>query len=150
MRVYGRLDGVSDLTSKITELGAKLASRELKGVVKQAMQEPLHVARSNIPVGTQAHFTYRGRLVSPGYALSTLRVEVTIDKRQGAAVAFLGVGREAFYALQFVELGTSKMAARPWLVPAFVQSENQMLSGIRDELVKRVERIAKKRAAGKL
>jgi HK97 gp10 family phage protein len=142
-----QLEGVKDLTGKLTELGAKFATRELRGVVNVAIGEALHKARTTIPVGTLAHRTYRGRIVSPGYALSTLHVETKIDKKTGSAIAFLGVGREAFYAVQFLELGTSKMPARPWLRPAFESSQDAMLQMIGDEMRKRVEKIAKRRAA---
>lgn len=145
-----RLEGVRELTGKITELGAKFAATQLRAVVKTALQEAEHTARTRIPVGDIPHRTYRGRIVSPGYALSTLHIETKLDKRAGSAIALLGVGREAFYAVQFLELGTAKMAARPWLRPSFESSEDAMLQGIGDEMRKRVERIAKKRAAGRL
>ena len=103
----------------------------------------------NIPVGTHAHTTYRGRLVSPGFAAQSLHIETKLNKRSGSAVALLGVSREAFYALQFIELGTSKYPAHPWLLPAFASSEDAMLQGLASEMRKRVERIAKKRAAGR-
>lgn len=141
------LEGVKNLTGKLTELGAKLAARELRGTVKAALQEAEHQARTAIPVGEVAHRTYRGRIVSPGFALSTLHIETKLDKRTGSAIAFLGVGREAFYAVQFLELGTAKMAARPWLRPAFIGSQDAMLQAIGNELRDRVERIARRRAA---
>lgn len=140
------LEGVADLTAQLNELGVKLASKELKGTVKVALQEAEHLARQRIPVGTEPHKTYRGRLVSPGFALSTLHVEVSLNKRSGAAVAILGVGREAFYVM-FIELGTSKFAAHPWLVPSFTESEDVMLRKIGEELRARIEKIAAKRAA---
>jgi HK97 gp10 family phage protein len=145
-----QLEGVKDLTAQITELGAKLAAKELRGTVKAAIAEAEHKARARIPQGTEPHITYRGRLVSPGFALSTLHVEVGLNKKTGAAVASLGVGREAFYAALFVELGTARMPARPWLRPSFEESEDDMLRSIADELRQRVERIARKRARGKL
>ena len=141
-----QLQGVKALTGKITELGAKLAAKELRGVTKTAMQEAEHVARARIPQGTEPHYTYKGRLVSAGYALSTLHIETYVDKKTGSAVALLGVGREAFYAALFVELGTSKMQARPWLQPSFEQSKDPMLRALADDLRARVERIARKRA----
>jgi len=141
-----RLEGVAELTAKFTDLGVKVAARELRGSVKAALEVALHAARSRIPIGTQAHTTYRGRLVSPGFAAQSLHIETKLDKRTGSAVAFLGVTAEAFYALQFVELGTSKMPAQPWLRPAFVASEDAMLQDLATEMRKRVERIAKKRA----
>lgn len=140
-----QLEGVKELTGKLTELGAKLAVRELRGTVKAALEEAEHLARARMPQGSEPHKTYRGRLVSPGFALSTLHIEVSTNKRTGAVVATLGVGREAFYIVQFVELGTSKMEAQPWLRPAFEQSQDGMLRKIADELRKRVEKIARRR-----
>lgn len=140
-----QLEGVRELTGQLTELGAKLAARELKGTVKTALEEAEHRARARMPQGDDPHFTHRGRLVSPGFAITTLHIEVGVNKRTGAVVAALGVGREAFYVVQFVELGTSKMAAQPWLRPSFEESEDPMLRKLAAELRQRVERIARKR-----
>lgn len=144
-----QLEGVRDLTGKITELGAKLAARELRGTVKASLTIAEHKARARMPQGTEPHKTYRGRLVSPGYAITTLHIEVGLNKRTGAVVATLGVGREAFYVVQFVELGTADMAAQPWLRPSFEESEDAMLRSIADELRSRIDKIAKRRAAGR-
>lgn len=142
-----QLEGVADLTAKLNELGAKFAARQLKGVVEQALSIALHKARATIPIGIEAHKTYRGRIVSPGYALSTLHIETKLDKKRGAIVGLLGVGREAFYAVQFVELGTARVPARPWLRPAFENSDSQMLEEIASELRERVGKIAAKSQA---
>lgn len=139
------LEGVKELTGKLTELGAKFAAKELRGTVEGALEQAEHKARARMPQGTVPHVTRRGRLVSPGFALSTLHIETRIDKTRGAAVALLGVAREAFYVLQFVELGWSGAAAQPWLQPAFAESEDAMLQTLAAELRERVERVARKR-----
>lgn len=139
------LEGVAELTGQLNALGAEVAARELRGIVKTAIEPAEHLARQLIPVGTEPHKTYKGRIVWPGFAQATLHVEVRFDKRQGKAVASLGVGREAFYAVIFVELGTSKKGAQPWLRPAFEQSKSPMLQHIAGELRRRVEKIARRR-----
>lgn len=144
-----QLEGVRELTGQLTDLGAKLATRELRGTVKAALQEAEHLARARIPQGTVGHYTHRGLFVTPGYALSTLHIEVSVNKRTGAVVATLGVGREAFYAVAFVELGTAHMAAQPWLRPSFEETQDAQLQKIADELRARVEKIARRRAAGR-
>lgn len=140
------LAGAKEATAALNELGAKLAAKNLKGAVRRAIEEAEHKARARIPQGTVAHKTYRGRLVSPGFALSTLGVRTFLDKKTGAAVAILGVGAEAFYAVQFIEFGTSRMPAQPWLRPSFEESESKMLSDLAEELKKRVDRITRRRA----
>lgn len=139
------LIGVKELTSKITALGAAFAARELRGTTKDALEEAEHIARATIPVGHEPHKTYKGRIVWPGFALGSLHIETFVNKAKGHAVAILGVAREAFYAVLFVELGTSKDPAQPWLRPAFEQSKAPMLSSLAASLRKRVEKIAKKR-----
>jgi HK97 gp10 family phage protein len=141
------LEGVAELTAQLLSLGVAVATRNLKATVKEAMQEVEHGARSRIPIGTVAHLTYRGRLVSPGYAAATLHIETGLSKVDGAAYALLGVGREAFYAVQFDELGTSKMQAQPWLRPAFAEAKDPALRKLADSLRKRVERAVKRQAA---
>jgi HK97 gp10 family phage protein len=141
--VASALEGVPELTAALNELGVKLAAKQLVGTVKDAMAEAEHRARARLPQGTEPHKTYRGRLVSPGYAISTLHVEAKLDKRTGSAVALLGVGREAFYAAIFVELGTVHSPAQPWLRPSFEDSEEPMLQQIGRSLKDRVERTRK-------
>lgn len=138
-----QLEGVAELIGKLNELGVKLAGRELVGVAKDAMQLAEHRARAAMPVGEEPHKTYRGRLVSGGYSISTLHIETKLDKRTGTASAILGVGREAFYAVQFVELGTAHMAARPWLRPAFTEASDPILRQIGASLSTRIERTRK-------
>lgn len=142
-----QLEGVADLTRKLTDMKGAAAGKELRAVVKLAMQETEHKARARIPQGKVPHKTYRGRLVSPGFAASQLYANSYVDKKTGSAVAILGVGREGFYATIFVELGTARMQAQPWLRPSFEESQDPMLRIIAEELKKRVERIAKRRAA---
>lgn len=83
-------------------------------------------ARALIPVGVDAHRTYKGREVQPGFARANIRVKVTLNKDKTAASAAVGVQPEAFYAVQFVELGTSKMPAQPWLRPAYAATRQQV------------------------
>lgn len=139
-----RLEGVADLTAQLTELGVKLAARELRGIIGDALKEAEHLARANIPQGEEPHRTYKGRLVSGGFAISTLHIETRLDKRTGSAIATLGVAREAFYATAFVELGTAHMPARPWLRPAFEQSEDAMLKAIGTQMKTRIDSITAK------
>lgn len=145
-----QLEGVAALTAQLVELGVKFAAPELKGTARDAMEIVEHRARSTMPQGTEPHITYRGRLVAPGFALSTLHIETKIDKKRGAAVATLGVGREAFYVVQFVELGTATMPARPWLRPSFESTQDAVLSQITVSLTDRVEKaVARKTRASR-
>jgi HK97 gp10 family phage protein len=138
------LIGVADLTRKLNLLGAQVAAKELRGIARVAMKIAYQKALATIPVGTIPHTTYKGRRVFGGFAKRNLRLVSFIDKKAGSAMAMIGPRREAFYATQFVELGTSKMPARPWLRPAMESSQSAMLAEVKTQLVKRIRRLERR------
>lgn len=138
------LDGTRELTKQLLALGAKVAARELKGTARAAMKPVEAAWRARMPKHPLPHYTFRGRLVGGGFASRNIRIVTTINKRTGSAEAVIGVRREAFYIVQFVELGTSRMPANPTLVPAFEATQSQALSIVTAQLRKRITRIKSK------
>lgn len=136
--------GVAELTRKLNELGVAVAGKELKGTARQSMKIVQDKAIAAAPVGTAPHTTYKGRRVFGGFTKRTMRLFAWVNKRTGSVEAVVGPSSEAFYATQFIERGTSKMAARPWLRPAFAAAKDEVLKSIGDQLRKRMERIARK------
>lgn len=137
------LEGTRELELKLRELGAAFAAPIMRSALRAGLKPALQRAQQTIPIGTQAHRTYKGRLVTPGFAKRSLRIvtKVSPDKRTFSAA--LGVRREAFYAPFFVELGTSRMAARPWLRPAFRSTQAQQQQALADRLRDRLHKVAK-------
>lgn len=142
----GEVEGLRELSLRLRALGETVAARNLKAAAKDAMLPTEQAAKANVPVGSAIHKTYKGRTVTPGFAQRSVKRAVTA--RRGAkniVRAMVGVAREAFYALAFVERGTSKMPARPWLVPAFESTQGQVLERFKQSLKRRIERAAKRR-----
>lgn len=118
------LQGVAALEAQLKRLGQATAVPIMRRVIRKAIRPAYVKAAETIPVGTEAHRTYKGRLVAPGFAKRSLRV-VTRASEDGKRVsAAMGVRKEAFYVVVFDELGTSKMAARPWLRPALQTTQD--------------------------
>ncbi len=134
-----RLEGFDSLAAALRELrDPKEVGKTLRKGVRAGMREPLKRARQLIPVGVDAHVVGRwkgkGRVVAPGFAKRSIRVITKVAKGGQMAYALLGVRAEAYYAVQFVELGTSKMAAQPWLRPAFLGSKDPQLQALGGEI----------------
>lgn len=145
--------GTAELVAKLRELASEKEQRAaLVEAIRKPMKEVLARAQSNIsvvsPGKTPLHRTYKGRLVSSGFASRGVQMRVKYDKR-GRAVGVVGIHREAFYALSFFELGTAHIPARPWLLPAFHNTRSETVRQVGEVLKARIERIAKKRASGK-
>lgn len=147
------LEGYAELSKQLQLLAdPKQQANALRESVRKPMQEILKTARANIarisPGKADLHRTYKGRLVSAGFASRNLKVVVKMNKSKTSASALLGVSKEAFYAVQFFELGTAYIPKQPWLVPAFESQKDPAIRRVGDVLKARVERIAKMRAAG--
>lgn len=134
------LEGVADLEKKLLQLGQVAAVPILRAAVRAGIKPALERARELIPVGTQAHRTYKGRLVAPGFAKRNLRVITTASSDGRTVSAALGFRREAFYA-RFLETGTAKMSARPWLRPAFSGTQEKQLSAFNAYLKAKVDKV---------
>src|SRR5690606_16595791 len=95
-----------------------------------AMLPALRAAQKAAPVGAPPYKgkdpypvkTYKGRLRTPGFASRSVARKAKVSRDGTSVMVMLGVKPEAFYALQFHELGTSKIPKKPWLEPSFRQS----------------------------
>ena len=141
------LEGTRELSRQLAELGKATSGRVLKAAVTEAMMPTYAQALATVPIGTQPHKTYKGRTVEPGFAQQSLRLKTWTGRDKTAATAMVGVAPEAYYALQFIELGTSKFPARPWLTPAFEANKDRAVQEIANQMRTRIERIARRRAA---
>jgi HK97 gp10 family phage protein len=150
--VAADLEGYAELTKKLSELAdPKQGLSALREAVRKPMRQVMQVAQSNIakisPGRADIHRTYKGRLVGAGFAARSLRMVVKVGKDKRAVSALLGVRKEAFYAVQFFELGTAAIPKQPWLVPALESSKDEAIRSVGATLKARIEKIAKKRAA---
>ncbi len=129
----------------VKALGALEDGKVLRKVVRAAFKPTYQAALVAIPVGTVMHRTYRGRIVAPGFAKSTLKLKTSVSKDKQMARATIGVGAEAFYVMQFVELfGQYGQPPRPWLRPVFYGHRGEQQALLASGLKKEILRIAAK------
>lgn len=136
------LDGFRALDKQLAELAdPKATGSVLRSGAGYAMRRVAKQAKAEAPVGRAAHRTYKGRLVAPGFAARSVRVVTKLSRDKQKVSAVLGVRKEAFYALQFIELGTSHVPAKPWLVPTFERNQRQIITDIKAGMVRRLAKI---------
>jgi len=143
-----QLIGAVEAQKQLRALGEVGEAKIVKGAVRAAIKIPENLAKFYIPRGSEPHRTYKGRLVAPGFSARSIQSRVTVSKKTKNVVGVLGVEREAFYAVQFVDRGTSKMAARPWLRNAFTGTANAQSDAFGTYIQKRITAIANKAARG--
>ena len=113
--VQSPLQGGAELSVKLKGMKTKMQLSILKKALRQAIKPAVAQARATAPVDT-------------GLTKKSVRTKVQDKRDKRGASAILGVLRRAYYALYFVERGTSRFPARPWLVPAFEATRNAQLS----------------------
>lgn len=138
------LEGVAELTKQLDALGKLEDGKAIRRGVAAGGRVVVARAKALIPKGVDAHRTYKGRLVAPGFASRSIRSVTTLSKDKQKATAKVGVRAEAFYAVNFVELGTSKMQKQPWLRPAFQSTIDAQQKALADSLLKTIMKATKK------
>lgn len=138
------LEGVADLTKQLDALGKLEDGKALRRGVAAGGRVVVARAKALIPKGVDAHRTYKGRLVAPGFASRSIRSVTSLSKDKQKATVKIGVRNEAFYAVNFVEIGTSKMPRQPWLRPAFQSTLDAQQKALADSLRKSILQAAKK------
>ncbi|WP_373844768.1 HK97-gp10 family putative phage morphogenesis protein [Clostridium sp.] len=116
------LTGVDEILNKLQQMGTNINRLENKAL-KNAAEPVLQDAKANVPVRT-------------GKLKKGLKI-TNVKKKQGVKYILVGVDRgdnsEIFYG-KFVEFGTSKMSARPFLQPAYEKNKDNIQKTIANTL----------------
>lgn len=140
------LKGAAELHKKLELLGQVGATKIMRSTLRAAMQpakKKAQEAAKTLSKRGRAHRTFKGRLVAPGFASRNLRIIVTRGRGGENPRALLGVRAEAYYAVAFLELGTSEIPKTPWLVPSFEAALPQVMEKMVSDLKRKIERASK-------
>ncbi|WP_196007900.1 HK97-gp10 family putative phage morphogenesis protein [Clostridium tyrobutyricum] len=116
------LTGVDEILNRLQQIGSNVGRLENKAL-KNAAEPVLEDAKANVPVRT-------GRL-KKGLKITNVK------KKEGIKYILVGVDRgdnsEIFYG-KFIEFGTSKRTAHPFLQPAYEKNKNTIKEIIAETL----------------
>ena len=111
--------GIDDLDAALERLGGALSGEQLEALLRRAVEPTAEHARTHVAVRTgevREAIEVTGRHTRN---TATASVEV-MDSAPG------GIAREAI----FLEFGTSKMAAEPFLRPALAATQGDVLDNV--------------------
>ena len=139
------VEGLEKLSKQLTTLGPKMGSKFLRSALMSAALPVVKSAKASVPVGNESHKTHKGRIVAPGFAARNVAKKSTLSRDKRTAYVSIGVKREAFYAISFLELGTKHIAKRPWLTKALQKEQFNVIRRFKATLKKKIEQEAKRR-----
>jgi HK97 gp10 family phage protein len=145
------IQGFEDFKRQLAALPGRIGRNVLRGgvnaaatvirkeVVLRAPEYTGPVAEGHPPAGTLKKAIYQKQIAELSSAVNqTFYVGVRQGKRQQAVKRGKSVvNLDAFYG-RFVELGTSKMSARPFLRPAFEASREAAIEAMRAYMADRI------------
>lgn len=152
MELINRIEGARELVAKFRTLSASVqgatlrkAGRIVGDVVAAAAARNLSAYSSDV---NRLHKTYRGRRVAGGFSARSVRSEVRLSRDKSALFVAIGVLKEAFYAVNFVELGVQSrgIPARPWLRPAMESTRAEQIDIVQGELRAAIARASRRNA----
>lgn len=147
-----RISGLAELNQALSELPQRLARNVLRGsvaagaaVVRQEARQRApryegQVAAGHPPPGTlkRAIYSAQARRLS-SLLQQVYQIGVVSGKRAKRSGRKSGRAADAYY-WRFVEFGTVKMAARPFLRPAFEAKKLDAIEAIRAYMAQRIPR----------
>jgi hypothetical protein len=152
------VEGVGDFTFMLEALGDAAFGGSLKSATTFAMTVVKKEAEKNAN-NFKGHLDEEyGHLLRDGRHVVKPFTSQSVAKRNGlsrdkhSAMSIVGVEHWAFYAVQFVERGYTRvnglhMPAQPWLVPAFETMKKKVVERVGVKLSRNMDKAIKKRNA---
>ncbi len=139
------VQGLAVLQKRLTKLGAAAGGKALRSAANIAINPVVKTARSLIPTNDRDYLkkTYLGRYVAPGFAKRQIAKKTKLYQRGRFAKAMVGVRPEAYYAVLFVERGTSRQPKQPWLEPALRKNRTLVARRLGEFLKKRIDKASR-------
>lgn len=137
------VEGMKELSLKLSKLQRNAGGKILRSAAMSATLPVLRAAQANVPKGTEAHKTYKGRLVGPGFASRNVRRRSRLSKDKTRVFVSIGVSKEAFYTALFLELGTRYIQKKPWLRPALRDNQKEVVKRFSAIMKKKIEQTAR-------
>lgn len=147
------IEGLAELDAKLAELDNATAGKALFSALNAGATPMVKAAKDKAAIAEATHKMQYGSgyvLVNPGLLKSSIKkkrltkAEHAVAVEQGAAVGiYIGKGQGGLYPRywHFLENGTSKMAAVPYLRPAFDENVNLAVEKFADKLKKNIDKL---------
>lgn len=140
-----QLIGFKELAAAMRELGPRIARNTLRRSVSSAAAIIRNEAREKSPVDTgemKKDIMIKRERDTKGEMSARYAVFVRSGKKSRLAGKKRDVNRDSFY-WRFVEFGTSKMSAKPFLRPAFEAQKENAVKRIGESLDEGIQKAAR-------
>lgn len=143
-----QITGLADLEKRLQEFPDKLAKNILAGAIRAGAVVIQNEARQLAPASAEAHYLGKGKsrvLIQPGELKKKgIKVRLAPKKSRTLPITYWVYVSKRNWYWKFVEFSTSKMAAKPFMRPAFESKKVEATERIREYLAARIDKEAAK------
>lgn len=145
--------GFEELGRKLQSLKAETAVKVVRSAMMSATLPTVRAMQAAAPKGSEAHRTYKGRLVAPGYLSRNVKRKVKVYDKYGRVSLRIGVAPEAFYGVTFLDeditvtsrkgksIKPYKISGKRWFKKRFEGDKPQILSRFERFLAARIKKV---------
>lgn len=141
------ITGLADLEKRLLDFPDKIARKILNGAIRAGAVVIQREARDVAPRSDESHYLGKGikRVeIQPGSLKKGVRVRKAPRRSKTQPVEYWVYVSKKLWYWKFVEFGTSKMSAQPFMRPAFEAKKQEALDKIREYLAARIDKEAAK------
>lgn len=152
-KTYVKVAGLRQLGEAMKSMSADMRGKVGRAAANAGAQVIKKKAIALAPISDKPHQlgVRKGEIVQPGNLRKNIIVKRLPDTEKSLSHQYIiGVrhgsgkaGKDAFY-WKFLEFGTAKMAARPFMRPAFESSKTEAVDKIKSTLKQRIDKANKK------
>lgn len=143
-----RTEGFAELAERLKQLGPRVAKNALRRAVSSGAAVVRNDARSRAPVDTgemKKDIQIKREKDERGSFMAKYAVFVRSGKKSRMSGRARDVQKDSFY-WKFLEYGTSKMPAQPFMRPAFEARKEEALKVIGEKLDEGIQKAARELA----
>lgn len=134
-----RVDGLKELQDDLLQLPDKIGGQVLQRSLSSAALPIMNEARDRVPLAHQAYKLYGGGMADPGWLKSRIvRKKVRQSNNSAEVIVTIKDQRQAYF-WRFIEFGTSKLVARPFLRPAFEAKSHEAVDRFAQSLADAID-----------
>ena len=134
----GNVTGLKELSDQLVRLERATAIKAVRSAAMSATLPTTKEMRAAAPRGRYAHRTYKGRLVAPGFLSRSVIRRARANKTTGAVSVAIGVKREAFYGIAFLDRGTKNIRGTSWFASKFKKNSGNIVQLFKVKLAARI------------
>lgn len=143
------ITGLAELEKRLLDFPDKIARNILAGAIRAGAVVIQREARDRAPQSSEAHYLgKKGQksyaLIQPGSLKKGVKVRLAPRKSRERPIEYWVYVSSKIWYWKFVEFGTSKMAGKPFMRPAFEGMKELAVDRIRDYLDARIDKEAAK------